>query len=96
MYHLKVIVENRLINYAGKELSMDLKLIYDGSISDINYEYEDNYYHLPYGWSLNYQQRVIKAKEEETYMYLNGKGQRYYFIKEKDNLYVEKKGQVIY
>ncbi len=92
MYHLKVIVENRLINYAGKELSMDLKLIYDGSISDINYEYEDNYYHLPYGWSLNYQQRVIKAKEEETYMYLNGKGQRYYFIKEKNNLYVEKKG----
>ena len=82
MYHLKVIVENRLINYAGKELSMDLKLIYDGSISDINYEYEDNYYHLPYGWSLNYQQRVIKAKE----------GQRYYFIKEKNNLYVEKKG----
>ena len=92
MYHLKVIVENRLINYAGKELSMDLKLIYDGSISDINYEYEDNYYHLPYGWSLNYQQRVIKAKEEETYMYLNGEGQRYYFIKEKDNLYVEEKG----
>ena len=92
MFHLKVIVENRLINYKGKELSANLKLIYDGSISDINYEYEDNYYKLPYGWSLNYQQRVIKAKEEEKYLYLNGEGQRYYFIKEKDNLYVEEKG----